>query len=111
MTAASSARLLSAMHRLPASLANTLKGSGFLDAAHIRAPGAGSPKKGWQWLSALRAAEGVQNSVKGSRKQQPKSRFGCGAYLGPRAPGAQKGWHVLYAVQRQRESKTASKAA
>jgi hypothetical protein len=50
-------------------------------------PGAGSPKR---LAHALRSAEaeGVENSVKGSLKQQPKSHSGCGAYLAP-APGTQ----------------------
>ena len=45
VTVASSARLLSAMHQLPSSLANTLKGSNFLDATYIWVPRCREPKK------------------------------------------------------------------
>ena|SRR5437016_1536290 len=54
---------------------------------HIWTLGAGSLKR---LVHVLRSAEaeGVENSVKGSLKQRPKSHSGCGAYLAP-APGAQ----------------------
>jgi len=90
----SSARLLSAHASASRQPSKYSEGSGFLDAAHIWAPRRWEPEKGWQRLSALRGAEGFQNSVKGSRKQRPKSHFGCGACLSPPAPGAQKGWQV-----------------